>query len=80
MIEKKNGIIHINGTPAQDVGRLIARKGVVGAARRENEWAFCRKCRAEKPITEFNGMVSLGPKGYSGTCMRCDSQSNRTDK
>jgi hypothetical protein len=79
MIEKRNGVIMIDGTPVQDVGRLVARKGVVGAARtKANEWGFCVNCKREKPMSEFRGTVAMDARGYKGWCSTCATK--RTDK
>lgn len=78
----------MDGTPVEEIGALVARRGIVGAPQpppqpkrvASQEFALCRRCRKEKPTTEFGGHLFRDARGYVGKCKYCEALEKQVEE
>ena len=74
----RNGELYIDGEPAINIGRRIARYRArppkSSANPLDNEIAYCVHCRHDKPLRDFKRTTySQKYAGYKGCCISCDT-------
>lgn len=68
----------IDGTPACEIGALVARHCVPGNILPMHEVALCKECKRTKPLQDM-AITRENRKGFFGTCKTCHQPESKSN-